>query len=74
MAKKLKFQRKNEQMNFENFTIKAQESVQKAAITYLCKGSKVSSQSSEETYDSLNRYTIDLNDQARAGRLVITNV
>jgi hypothetical protein len=30
VAKKMKFQRKNEQMNFENFTIKAQESVQKA--------------------------------------------
>lgn len=65
MVKKLKFQRKNEQMNFENFTVKAQESVQKAAITDLRKGSKVSSQSSEETYDSLNRYAIDLNDRVR---------
>lgn len=61
-------------MNFENFTIKAQESEQKAAITYLCKGSKVRVQSSEETCDSLNLYATDLSDRARAGRLVITNV
>lgn len=40
-----------------------------AAINDLRKGSRVSSQTSEETYDSLNRYAIDLNDRARAGKL-----
>jgi ATP-dependent Clp protease ATP-binding subunit ClpB len=32
-------------------------------------GPKVNSQTSEETYDSLNRYAIDLNERARAGKL-----
>ncbi len=41
----------------------------KAAISDLRKGAKVDSQSSEETYDSLNRYAIDLNERARAGKL-----
>lgn len=40
-----------------------------AAIRDLRKGAKVNSQSSEETYDSLNRYAIDLNERARAGKL-----
>jgi ATP-dependent Clp protease ATP-binding subunit ClpB len=39
------------------------------AISDLRKGSKVNSQTSEETYDSLNRYAIDLNERARAGKL-----
>ena len=41
----------------------------KSAITDLRKGSKVDSQTSEDTYDSLNRYAIDLNERARAGKL-----
>jgi ATP-dependent Clp protease ATP-binding subunit ClpB len=41
----------------------------KSAIRDLRKGSKVDSQTSEETYDSLNRYAIDLNERARAGKL-----
>ena len=40
-----------------------------AAITDLRKGATVNSQTSEETYDSLNRYAIDLNERARAGKL-----
>ena len=39
------------------------------AIADLRKGAKVSSQTSEETYDSLSRYAIDLNERARAGKL-----
>ncbi len=39
------------------------------AITDLRKGAKVNSQTSEETYDSLERYAIDLNERARAGKL-----
>lgn len=39
------------------------------AIADLRKGAKVNSQTSEETYDSLNRYAIDLNERARAGKL-----
>jgi ATP-dependent Clp protease ATP-binding subunit ClpB len=39
------------------------------AISDLRKGSRVNSQTSEETYDSLNRYAIDLNERARAGKL-----
>ncbi len=45
------------------------ESHLKKAIQELRKGSKVNSQSAEETYDSLNRYAINLNDQARNGKL-----
>lgn len=41
----------------------------KKAIQELRKGAKVNSQSAEETYDSLNRYAINLNDQARNGKL-----
>jgi ATP-dependent Clp protease ATP-binding subunit ClpB len=41
----------------------------KAAITELRKGSKVTSQSAEETYNSLNKYAINLNDQAKKGKL-----
>ncbi len=41
----------------------------KAAITELRKGSKVTSQSQEETYNSLNKYAINLNAQARNGKL-----
>lgn len=39
------------------------------AIADLRKGAKVNSQTSEETYDSLTRYAIDLNERARAGKL-----
>lgn len=45
------------------------ESHLKKAILELRKGAKVNSQSAEETYDSLNRYAINLNDQARNGKL-----
>ncbi len=41
----------------------------KAAITELRKGSTVTSQSQEETYNSLNKYAINLNEQARNGKL-----
>jgi len=41
----------------------------KAAITELRKGSNVTSQSAEETYNSLNKYAINLNTQARNGKL-----
>jgi len=41
----------------------------KAAIMELRKGSKVTSQSQEETYNSLNKYAINLNAQARNGKL-----
>ncbi|MDR3133581.1 MAG: ATP-dependent chaperone ClpB [Prevotellaceae bacterium] len=41
----------------------------KAAIAHVRKGAKVNSQSAEETFDSLNRYAINLNEQARSGKL-----
>jgi ATP-dependent Clp protease ATP-binding subunit ClpB len=41
----------------------------KASINDLRKGSKVTSQSAEDTYNSLNKYAINLNEQARNGRL-----
>lgn len=41
----------------------------KAAISELRKGSKVTSQTAEETYNALNKYAINLNDQAKKGRL-----
>lgn len=41
----------------------------KKTILELRKGSKVNSQSQEETYNSLNRFAINLNDQARKGKL-----
>jgi ATP-dependent Clp protease ATP-binding subunit ClpB len=40
-----------------------------AAITELRKGSNVNSQSAEDTYDSLNKYAINLNERARSGKL-----
>jgi len=39
------------------------------AIEELRKGNKVTSQSAEETYDSLNKYAINLNERARSGKL-----
>lgn len=41
----------------------------KAAIMELRKGEKVTSQSSEDTYQSLNKYAINLNEAARSGKL-----
>src|SRR5512133_6442 len=41
----------------------------KASISELRKGSKVNSQTAEDTYDALNRYAINLNEQARNGKL-----
>ncbi len=41
----------------------------KAAITELRKGERVTSQSAEETYNSLNKFAINLNAQARNGKL-----
>ncbi len=39
------------------------------AISELRKGSKVNSQSAEDSYQSLSRYAINLNDRARKGKL-----
>jgi ATP-dependent Clp protease ATP-binding subunit ClpB len=41
----------------------------KKSITALRKGSKVNSQTAEETYNSLARYAINLNERARSGKL-----
>jgi ATP-dependent Clp protease ATP-binding subunit ClpB len=41
----------------------------KAAITELRKGERVTSQSQEETYNSLNKFAINLNKQAESGKL-----
>ena len=41
----------------------------KAAIMDLRKGEKVTSQSSEDTYQSLSKYAINLNEAARSGKL-----
>jgi len=41
----------------------------KAAISELRKGERVTSQSQEETYNSLSKYAINLNAQARNGKL-----
>jgi len=41
----------------------------KSAITELRKGERVTSQSQEETYNSLNKFAINLNQQARSGKL-----
>ncbi len=41
----------------------------KNAITELRKGASVESQTSEETFNSLNRYAINLNERARSGKL-----
>lgn len=45
------------------------EKVLKAAIKELRKGSTVQSQTAEDTFDALARYAINLNDQARNGKL-----
>ena len=39
------------------------------AIKVLRKGSKVDSQTAEDTFNSLNRYAINLNEQAKSGKL-----
>ena len=41
----------------------------KLAVAELRKGASVDSQTSEETYDSLNRYAVNLNERARSGKL-----
>ncbi len=41
----------------------------KAAISELRKGAKVTSQSAEETYNVLNKFAINLNEQAKKGKL-----
>lgn len=41
----------------------------KGAIAELRKGSKVNSQSAEDSYDALGRYAINLNERARNGKL-----
>jgi ATP-dependent Clp protease ATP-binding subunit ClpB len=41
----------------------------RAAVTELRKGASVDSQTSEDTFNSLNRYAINLNDRARSGKL-----
>lgn len=41
----------------------------KEAIKQLRKGSKVTSQTAEETYNALNKYAINLNEMARKGKL-----
>ncbi len=41
----------------------------KAAITELRKGAKVNSQSAEDTYNSLSKFAINLNEQAKKGKL-----
>jgi ATP-dependent Clp protease ATP-binding subunit ClpB len=45
------------------------EKEMKAAITELRKGERVTSQSQEETYNSLSKFAINLNQQARNGKL-----
>jgi ATP-dependent Clp protease ATP-binding subunit ClpB len=41
----------------------------KTAISQLRKGSNVNSQTAEDTYNALNKYAINLNNQARTGKL-----
>ena len=41
----------------------------KAAINELRKGAKVTSQTAEETYNALNKYAINLNEQVKKGKL-----
>lgn len=41
----------------------------KSAVTELRKGAKVENPTSEETFNSLNRYAINLNERARTGKL-----
>ncbi len=45
------------------------ESALQTAITELRKGAKADSASAEESYNALNKYAINLNEQARAGKL-----
>ncbi|HHT22441.1 MAG TPA: ATP-dependent chaperone ClpB [Bacteroidales bacterium] len=45
------------------------EKAMQSAIDELRKGSKATSSSAEETYNSLSKYAINLNEQARAGKL-----
>jgi ATP-dependent Clp protease ATP-binding subunit ClpB len=47
----------------------ATESELRKAIDELRKGGKVDSQSAEDTYDSLSRYAVNLNERARSGKL-----
>jgi len=47
----------------------ADEKLLMSAIKELRKGNKVNSQSAEETYNSLNKYAINLNERARSGKL-----
>ncbi|MCE1198745.1 MAG: ATP-dependent chaperone ClpB [Marinilabiliales bacterium] len=46
-----------------------EKKVLEAAVAELRKGSKVESQTAEETFNSLNRFAINLNDAARSGKL-----
>ena len=41
----------------------------KQAILELRKGEKVTSQNAEETYNALNKYAVNLNEQAKNGKL-----
>ena len=41
----------------------------KAAVAELRKGASVESQTAEDTFDSLNRYAVNLNERARSGKL-----
>ena len=41
----------------------------KMAVSELRKGSKVNSQSAEDSYDALGRYAVNLNERARTGKL-----
>ncbi len=45
------------------------EKALKAAIVELRKGSKVNSQSAENTYNALNKYAVNLNEKAKSGKL-----
>ena len=47
----------------------ATDKVLESAIAELRKGAKANSSSAEETYNSLNKYAINLNEQARLGKL-----
>ncbi len=47
----------------------ANEKDLKSAINELRKGAKVTSQSADETYNALNKYAINLNEQAKKGKL-----
>jgi ATP-dependent Clp protease ATP-binding subunit ClpB len=40
-----------------------------AAVSELRKGAKVENQTSEDTFDSLNRFAVNLNERARSGKL-----